>query len=58
MPYEIYLMRSVLPDILGRVPETDRYFVKAFEIMRKLEGIAEISPELGPESSLLREFIG
>jgi len=58
MGYEIYLMKAVLPEILARVPEDNPYFVKAFEIMRKLEKLDTVAPELVPESSLLREFIG
>ena len=57
MPYEIYLMSAVLPEILGLVPDTHVYYPKAYEIMRKLSGITKLSPELVPKTSLLREFI-
>lgn len=58
MEYEIYLMKSVLPEILSLVPSDNSYYPKALEIQRKLEGIDIISPELVPKMSVLREFIG
>lgn len=58
MAYEIYLMKSVIPELLSLVPDTNPYYPKAYEIMRKFEGISEISPELVPKNSLLREFVG
>jgi len=58
MAYEIFLMSSVLPEILGKVPEDNPYFPKAYEINKKLSKLDGISPRLVPESSLLREFIG
>ena len=58
MAYEIYLMKSVLPEILALVPNTNTYYTKALEICRKLSDVDSISPELVPSSSLLREFIG
>ncbi len=58
MAYEIYLMKSVLPEILALVPEDSVYLAKAYEIMSKLEGVEPISPKLVPDGSVLREFIG
>ncbi len=58
MAYEIYLMKSVLPEILALVPDTNPHFPKAFDICRKLEEIDSINPDLIPKDSLLREFIG
>ncbi len=58
MAYEIFLMKSVLPEILALVPDTNPYFAKAYDICRKLEGLDAIAPELVPNDSLLREFIG
>ena len=51
-------MKSVLPEILALVPDTNPYFAKAYDICRKLEGLDTIAPELVPSDSLLREFIG
>lgn len=56
--YEIYLMSCVLPPILDAVPEDNAYFAKAYDIKKKLSNISRIAPELVPEGSLLREFIG
>ena len=58
MPYELFLMKSVLPEILALVPDTNPYFAKAYDITRKLERLDPISPKLVPNDSLLREFIG
>ena len=58
MAYEIYLMKTVLPEILALVPDTNPYFAKAYDISRKLEGLDAIPVEIVPENSLLREFIG
>ncbi len=56
--YEIYLMKSVLPELLELVPEGSPYRENAKVLLKKLEGIEAISPELVPSSSVLREFIG
>lgn len=58
MEYEIYLIKSVLPEILELVPSDNPYYPKALELMRKLDGIDTVSPELVPSRSVLREFIG
>ncbi len=58
MAYEIYLMKSVLPEILALVPEDSVYFPKAYEITKKLSEIEPIDPKLVPTCSVLREFIG
>lgn len=58
MKYEIYLIKSVLPEILALVPSDNQYYVKALELQKKLDGIDTIAPELVPKASVLREFIG
>ena len=59
MAYEIFLMKSVLPEVLSLVPEDNIYYPKAYEILRKLEGIEDvITPDMVPKNSVLREFIG
>ncbi len=56
--YEIYLMKSVLPELLALVLTDSPYRENAAALLKKLEGIECISPELVPSSSVLREFIG
>lgn len=58
MEYEIYLFKNELPDILALVPSDNPYYAKALELLRKLDGIDTVSPELVPKTSVLREFIG
>ncbi len=57
MPYEICLMKTILPPVLGLVKE-GMYFPKALEISEKLEKLETISPDMVPKDSVLREFIG
>ena len=56
--YEIYLIKSVLPQLLQFVDTDSPYRASAEALLLKLEGIESISPELVPSSSVLREFIG
>ncbi len=58
MPYEIFIMSALLPEILNLVPDSSIYYPKACEILRKLDKLAKIPPSLVPDNSLLREFIG
>lgn len=58
IPYEIMLMKNELTPILELVPETSRFYVKALEYIERLKDLDPITPEMVPENSLLREFIG
>ena len=58
IPYEVMLMKSELLPILDRVPETSRFYAKALEYGERLRGLDPITPDMIPETSLLREFIG
>ncbi len=58
MEYEVFIMRSVLPELLQKVPDESVYFPKAYELSRRLESLPAIDPALVPKKSVLREFIG
>lgn len=58
MEYEVFLMNSVLPEILAAVPEENLYYPKACEILGKLSSLEKITSDMVPKNSLLREFIG
>ena len=51
-------MKSELLPILDRVPETSRFYAKSLEYGERLRGLDPITPDMIPETSLLREFIG
>ena len=58
IPYEVMLMKGELTPILEKVPDTNRFYVKAFEYIERLKELDTVTPEMVPETSLLREFIG
>ncbi len=58
IPYEVMLMKNELTPILEKVPETSRFYVKALEYIERLKELDSVTPDMVPENSLLREFIG
>lgn len=58
IPYEVMLMKSELTPILEKVSDTSRFYAKALEYIERLERIDIVTPDMVPEGSLLREFIG
>ena len=58
IPYEIMLMKNELTPILEKVSETNRFYVKALEYIERLKELDTVTPDMIPETSLLREFIG
>lgn len=58
IPYEVMLMKGELTPILDKVPDTNRFYVKAFEYIERLKELDAVTPDQVPETSLLREFIG
>ena len=58
MPYEVCVMKKLLPPVLDLVSDTAMHYPKALEIGEKLKKLDVIDPALVPEASVLREFIG
>ncbi len=58
IPYEVMLMKSELTPILEQVADTNRFYAKALEYIERLHRIDIVTPDMIPEDSLLREFIG
>lgn len=58
IPYEVMLMKNELTPILEKVSETNRFYVKALEYIERLKELDAVTPDMIPETSLLREFIG
>ena len=58
IPYEVMLMKNELTPILEKVSETNRFYVKALEYIERLKELDTVTPDMIPETSLLREFIG
>lgn len=57
MPFELGLFKPYLERILGEIPQTNRYYKNAREMLDKISGIEEIKKEYLMEDSLYREFI-
>ena len=55
--YEAGILKPYLNRLLADITETSRYYVKASEILKKIEDIEPISGEYIAENSLYHEFI-
>ena len=51
-------MKSELTPILELIPETNRFYPKALEFIERLSELETVTPDMIPQNSLLREFVG
>lgn len=58
IPYEVMLMKSELTPILELIPDTNRFYPKALEFIERLSELETVTPDMIPQNSLLREFVG
>lgn len=58
LAYELGAIKPYLIKILGLVEKSSEYYDRAQEIIRRFEGIEEVSSEYIPKSSVYREFLG
>ncbi len=57
MAYDLHLLTPYLRELLPRVDEQSRYYLRALDIQNRIAGIEPISASLLPKDSLYREFI-
>ena len=57
MDYEIGVLKPYLRDIIGKMDKNDKHYGDAAEILRKIEGVEEISSELILPGMLYCEFV-
>lgn len=58
MPYELFLMKSYLIQTLSEIEPQSKYYEQAKQLIKKVEGFAEIDYEYIPSNSLYTEFLG
>jgi len=58
MEYEPFMIKNMVEKLLERIHVEDGYYNKAMEILEKMKGFFEISPNYLPEKSVYHEFLG
>lgn len=58
LPYELNMLKPFAVRLLSDISPDSDYRRTADELIRKLSGLEEISPEYLPQKSLFREFLG
>ncbi len=57
MPYEIGMLKPYLEQLLGKIPESGKYYGDAREVLRQLTEVQPIPSEYMTPNSLYKEFI-
>ena len=58
LPYELFLMRNHLIEVLSEVKKESKYYEKASKLISKIESFGEIDYKYIPKNSLYTEFLG
>ncbi len=57
LPYEVFVLKKPLREILATVPASSAYYAHAQELMQKLAPLPEIAESYVPKDSLFWEFL-